>query len=130
MRWVLGGVIVGGVVGWLVGSFPGAVVGALASGFVAAGIGPLQIKPVIVLPVIGGAVAGGLIGSSIVRILCRDAAGGCPVWQLMAGLVTAIGAAVGIAVVVTLTTRSLDEYREAAAAGREPPGPGCETGDE
>ncbi|NNC75482.1 MAG: hypothetical protein HKN93_08235, partial [Acidimicrobiia bacterium] len=88
MRWVIGGALVGGLTGFFIAGIPGAVVGALASGFAAAGLGPLEMKPVIVIPVIGGALAGGLIGANIVRILCRDTAGGCPVWQLIAGIVT------------------------------------------
>lgn len=127
MSWVAGGVLVGGLVGWGVADLPGAVVGALAAGLAAAGLGPLRMRPIIVIPVIGGAVAGGLVGSSIVSILCRETSGGCPVWQLIGGLVTAIGAAVGIAVVVSLANRSLDEYQEAvdrrAAAGDEASSP-------
>lgn len=44
----------------------------------------------------------------------------------LAGVVFVL-AAVGMAVVLVLVYRSIAEYREAAAKGQEPPGPGCET---
>ena len=53
----------------------------------------------------------------------------CPAAESGAAIITAIGAFIGVGLVVALATRSFDEHREAIAAGRPPPTPGCETGE-
>ncbi len=77
------------------------------------------------LSVVLGGVIGLVLGRSIVRVLCRPT--GCPAVEWTAAAATAAGAVVGIGLVVALATRSFDEYREAVAAQRPPPEPGCET---
>ena len=87
----------------------------------------LSIRAVVALSVALGTVIGALLGSSIVHALCLPSS--CPAAETGAAVVTAIGAFVGVGLVVALATRSFDEHREAVAAGRPPPTPGCETGD-
>lgn len=78
--------------------------------------------------VIGSAILGGLIGGilgwSVTVVGCRPDS--C--W-FSAGLMALIGmtvAGLGVGVVMVLVVRSLDEWRTAEEAGREPPSPGCE----
>ena len=87
----------------------------------------LKIRAVVALSVAFGTVIGALLGKSIVHALCLP--GECRAAESGAAVVTAIGAFVGVGLVVALATRSFDEHREAIAAGRPPPTPGCETGD-
>lgn len=56
--------------------------------------------------VIAGAL-GALIGYAFVDLQCPD---GCATWAAVGGLVGAIFAAVGVAVVAVLTLRAMDEW--------------------
>lgn len=87
----------------------------------------LRIRAVVALSVALGTVIGALLGKSIVRALCLPST--CPAAEGGAAVITAIGAFIGVGLVVALATRSFDEHREAIDAGRPPPTPGCETGD-
>jgi hypothetical protein len=87
----------------------------------------LRIRAIVALSVAIGTVIGALLGKSIVRALCLPSS--CPAAEGGAAVVTGVGAFIGVGLVVALATRSFDEHREAIAAGRPPPTPGCETGD-
>jgi len=103
------------------------VVGAVAGLAFGIAVVALKIRAVVALSVAFGTVIGALLGKSIVHALCLPSE--CPAAESGAAVVTAIGAFIGVGLVVALATRSFDEHREAIAAGRPPPTPGCETGD-
>lgn len=103
------------------------IVGAVAGLALGIAVVALKIRAVVALSVAFGTVIGGLLGKSIVHALCLPST--CPAAESGAAVVTAIGAFVGVGLVVALATRSFDEHREAVAAGRPPPTPGCETGE-
>ena len=52
-------------------------------------------------------VCGGLIGYAFVDLQCE---GDCTVWAGLGGLVGAVFAAVGVAIVAVLTLRAMDEW--------------------
>ncbi len=124
---VLGSAIVAGGGGWLLGETVGLVVGLLLG--VAFGVGALAagMRPLVGVSLVAGATGGAIIGEGIAAALCSP--GSCTGVATAAAFVTAIGALVGVGLVVALVTRSFDEYREAVEANRPPPTPGCETGD-
>jgi hypothetical protein len=82
----------------------------------------------VVAAVSGAFVAGGFIGWIVTAISCQPDT--CVAAATGIGLVSGVVTALGVGVVVVLAIRSLGEWREATAAGVEPPGPGCETGDQ
>ena len=103
------------------------IVGAVAGLAFGIAVVALKIRAVVALSVAFGTVIGAVVGKSIVHALCLPSE--CPAAESGAAIVTAIGAFIGVGLVVALATRSFDEHREAIAAGRPPPTPGCETGD-
>jgi hypothetical protein len=121
-------VAVGAATGWLVGSGPVAPAVGAAAGLVAAvAMSLLRIRPLVAIPSVIGTVAGALIGRSVVHILCLPA--GCPTSENVAAVLTGAGALVGVAVVVGLASRSIEEYRESVARSTPPPITGCGPGD-
>lgn len=80
------------------------------------------------MSVVVGTIVGAFIGRNIVRVLCLP--GSCPSLEIVAAVLGAVGAFVGVGLVVALVTRSFDEYYEAIEARRPPPEPGCETDDD
>lgn len=118
----------GAVTGWLVlggaGVGAGAVLG-VAFGYAA---GRANVRPAIAMTVFVGAMTGGLIGSSIVSTICLPDT--CTTLEIIAGIVTAIAAFVGVGIVAALVTRSFDEYNERVDAGLPPTGVGCEVPEE
>lgn len=79
------------------------------------------------VPAAIGGVIGAALGWSITSVGCRPEA--CPVSAALVAVVAAAVCALGVGVVMVLVVRSLEEWREAEAAGSSPPGPGCETPD-
>lgn len=110
--WALGG-------GWF-GLATGFIIGAVL-GIIAARAG---VRLGVAVSVVVGTVVGAFIGRNLVRVLCLP--GSCPTLEIVAAVLGAIGAFVGVGLVVALVTRSFDEYHEAVEAGRPPPEPGCE----
>ena len=117
---VLGGVLLGGVVAVVIGGLIGSVLAGAAI--------TLRLRPLVAISLAGGSLAGLFVGGAVVRVLCLPSR--CPALETFGGLVTAAGALVGVGVVAALAARSFDEYREAVAAGRPPPEPGCESADD
>lgn len=116
-----GGVVAGVIIGGSVAIAIGLTVGmALATAVIA-----LRVRPLVAISLVIGGVAGLFVGSSVIQVLCLPDQ--CPGLEAFGGAVTAVGAVVGVGVVVALATRSFDEYHEAVEAGRPPPEPGCET---
>lgn len=115
----------GGIAGWALAT-PIAVIAGLAVG---AGFGYAAnragIRPAVAFAVFAGALVGALVGRSIVRVLCLP--GTCVPMEIIAAILTGIGALIGVGLVAALVTRSFDEYHEAVAARRPPPTPGCKT---
>ncbi len=104
-------VVIGGVAGFAIGSVPGAVIGVVVAVALTAGSVRLDIRPLVAVPVLVGTAAGAFIGRMITRILCLP--GSCPGFEIAGAILTAIGALVGVGLVVVLTVRSIDEYNEA-----------------
>jgi hypothetical protein len=116
--------IFGTITGWMLAGVGAAILGALvgaAFGFLAA---RANVRPSITMTVFIGAMAGALVGGSIVETICLPDS--CVALETTAAGVSAIAAFIGVGLVAALVTRSFDEYDEHVAAGREPPGPGCE----
>lgn len=67
-------------------------------------------NPWIVVPVAAAAIAGGAVGYLVTDASCSP--GSCGFVAALIGLVTAVGAAVGVGVVVVLALKSLSEWRE------------------
>jgi hypothetical protein len=111
----LGGALTGGVAGGVILSIVGIGLAAL--------IVVAQVRWLVALPVIAGVTVGAVVGWSIPHRRC--APDGCVVIEVLAGFVTALGALVGVGLVVALAVRSFDEHRQAAAAPPpdEPPAP-------
>lgn len=84
-------------------------------------------NPWVLFPVALAAAVGGVIGWMVATVSCRP--DGCAVTAWIVAVAAAVIAGFGMGVVVVLAVRSLDEWREARSAGREPPGPGCESGE-
>ena len=121
-------VAIGAGTGRLVDAGPVGVAVGAASGLVAAfAISILRIRPLVAIPAVIATVAGALVGRSVVHILCLPA--GCPTSEAVGATLTGAGALLGVAVVVGLAGRSIEEYREAAARHRPPPTTGCGPGD-
>ncbi len=117
----------GAVTGWLLlGAVGGAVGAVLGAGF-GYGAARFNVRPAIVMTVFVGAMTGGLIGSSIVSTICLPNT--CTGLEVIAGIVTAIAAFVGVGIVAALVSRSFDEYNERVDAGLPPTGVGCEVPD-
>ncbi len=112
-----GGVAVGGVAGAAIGAAAGLAFGVFAAAS--------DMRSIVALAVALGGAVGFVLGRSIVHVLCSPS--GCPAVEWTAAAATGIGSVVGVGLVVALATRSFDEYREAVAARRPPPTPGCET---
>jgi hypothetical protein len=98
---VAGGLLIGPVAAVLLG-----VLGA-GIGFVVVRAG---IRWVVAIPVVLGTAAGAVLGWAITHAVCRPE--GCPVAEASAAVATAVGAFVGVGLVVALVIRSFDEYRE------------------
>lgn len=67
-------------------------------------------NPWVVVPVAAAAVAGGAVGYLVTEASCSP--GSCGLAAALIGIVTAVGAAVGVGVVVVLALKSLSEWRE------------------
>ncbi|MFQ5554948.1 MAG: hypothetical protein ACE5GC_06215 [Acidimicrobiia bacterium] len=115
------GAVAGAALGATVGALVGGLTGALF-GFAASATG---VRPLVTLIVGSGTLVGFVLGRGVVRVLCAPS--GCPATEWTAGAATGVGALIGVGLVVALATRSFDEYREAVAANRPPPEPGCES---
>ena len=114
----------GAVTGWLLlGAVGGAVGVVLGAGF-GYGTARFNVRPAIAMTVFVGAMTGGLIGSSIVSTICLPNT--CTSLEVVAGIVTAIAAFIGVGIVAALVSRSFDEYNERVDAGLPPTGVGCE----
>lgn len=113
----IGGVFGGSMVAWIVAA-------ALFGGM---GVVMIQTKmrAAVAVPVLVAGFVGAVVGSTVVGLMCRP--GTCVAVANTAAVFTGIGGIVGVGLVVALTVRSFDEYKEAIAAGRQPPQPGCET---
>jgi hypothetical protein len=83
------------------------------------------VRPIVAIPVGIGAGIGAYVGGTIVGVICEPQ--GCAAYEASAGVITGIGALVGIGLVVALATRSFDEYHAAVAKGVDPPVTGCKT---
>lgn len=102
---LLPGLLLAGSTGAAIGGIIGAVIGLLAERY--------QVKTVVAASVTAGAMTGAFIGSSIVSVICRPET--CTGLEIVAALLTGIGAFIGVGIIVALATRSFEEYRE----GRE-----------
>lgn len=122
---VIGSVLVAGGAGWLLGSTTGMVIGGSMGLLAGLGAVAAGMRPVVGVSLVAGAAGGATVGHGIAEALCRP--GSCAGMATAAAVVTAIGAVIGVGLVVALVTRSFDEYRDAMAANRPPPEPGCET---
>lgn len=116
---------IGAVAGGILGGNPGLAIGAALG--LAAGVAAhyLQVRPLVGISVAASGAVGAILGRSVVSVLCAPS--GCPAAEWLAATVTAIGAVVGVGLVVALAMRSFDEYREAIEADRPPPTAGCES---
>ncbi len=88
-------------------------------------------NPWFFLPVVAAGVAGALIGRNFARVAClpveADAvAAGCGGRELLWAVLGALGAAVGVAVVIVLAIRSLAEWRHYQRGEGDRPEAGCE----
>ncbi len=101
--------------GWLLAGATGAVVG----GVIGIGFGLVadrfQVRTVVAASVAAGAVIGAFIGSNIAAVICLP--GTCVGYEVLAGVLTGLGAFIGVGIIVALATRSFDEYREGRATG-------------
>ena len=79
----------------------------------------LDVRSGVAIPVVAGTMLGAVIGSSVVRAICLPRT--CVTFEVLAAVGTAIGAFVGVGLVVALVTRSFDEHRGLTEA--EPPPP-------
>ncbi|MFT5201065.1 MAG: putative lipid-binding transport protein (Tim44 family) [Candidatus Aldehydirespiratoraceae bacterium] len=68
---------------------------------------PLIARVLAVLAILVGGLCGGLIGFAVTDISCTD---GCTGTASIAGLASAIGCAVGVAVVAVLALRAMAEW--------------------
>ena len=116
--------IVGAVVA---GMIPGLLLAGPIGGAIGAGIGGVLggiaeragVRSIVALAVIAGTATGVFIGASIASVLCYPST--CLWIEVTAGIVTGLGALVGVGMIAALTARSFDEYRAAVAAKRPPP---------
>lgn len=115
----------GALTGWMLGSTILAVLGGTGGAAVGILAARANVRPAITMTVFVGAMAGALVGASIVETICLPES--CVPLEMTAAGISAIAAFIGVGLVAALVTRSFDEYNEHVAAGREPPGPGCES---
>ena len=87
-----------------------------------------EVRPVVAVFVIAGTITGAFVGAAIAALLCQPES--CLGVEIAAGVLTGIGALVGVGIIAALTARSFDEYRTAVAANRPPPTTGCGPSDD
>jgi hypothetical protein len=118
------------VTSWLIfgSSVMSVAVGALVGAGYGFGAARANVRPGVAVTAFVGAMTGGLIGSSIVSTICLPAS--CVPLEITAGIVTAVGAFIGVGIVAALVTRSFDVYYERLDAGLPPTGVGCEVPEE
>lgn len=82
---------------------------------------PLLARILALLAIVVGGLCGGLIGFAVTDISCED---GCTGAASIVGLASAIGCAVGVAIVAVLALRAMAEWnaKEAIERGRREPG--------
>ena len=68
------------------------------------------VRPAVGTSIVGSAIAGAWIGREIVKALCLP--GSCPGLEAGGAIFTAVGAMIGVGLVVALVVRSFDEYRQ------------------
>ncbi len=92
-------------------------------------------NPWFLIPVVVAGAVGGIVGRTVAHVACtvdpdrfQEGVRGCPGWEIGTGIVAALVAMAGVAVVLVLVFRSIAEHREYVIRGVEPPGAGCETG--
>lgn len=115
-------IVAGAAWGLVIGGLAGATILGIIGVALAALVVVAQIRWLVALPVIAGVAVGAVVGWSIPHRRC--APDGCPAIEILAAVVTALGALVGVGLVVALATRSFDEYRQ---AGAPPPDDGPPT---
>lgn len=120
---IVGAVAAGMVPGLLLAGPLGGAIGAALGGVMGAIAERASVRRMVALPVIAGTATGVFVGASIASVLCRPAT--CTWLEVGAGIITGIGALIGVGMIAALTARSFDEYREAVAAKRPPPTTGC-----
>lgn len=121
---IVGAIAAGALPGLLLGGPIGALIGAVAGGAMGVIADRASVRPGVAIFVTAGTITGAFVGAAIARVLCLPAA--CVWIELIAGIVTGIGALIGVGMIAALTARSFDEYREATAANRPPPTTGCD----
>jgi len=114
--------------GWLLSGPIGALIGGIAGTAMGVIADRASVRPGVAVFVIAGTITGAFVGAAIARVLCLPAS--CVWIEVIAGIVTGIGALVGVGMIAALTARSFDEYREATAANRPPPTTGCSRDDD
>jgi hypothetical protein len=107
--------------GWWAGAVPGLIVGGLVGIAAAYAIWSLGVRTVVAVPVVAGTFLGAVIGRAILRAICLPDS--CVAFEVFGAVGTAVGAFVGVGLVVALVVRSFDEYRGNATG---PAGPGEE----
>lgn len=95
--------------GWLTAGLVGLIPGALLGVIGGYAVGTLDVRTGVALPVVASTFLGAIVGRSIIRAICLPRS--CTGFEIVTGTVTAIGAFVGVGLVVALVTRSFDEYR-------------------
>jgi hypothetical protein len=78
---------------------------------------PLYARVLAIIAIVVAGLSGGLIGYAVTDISCAD---GCPTQAGLIGLASAIGCAIGVAIVAVLTLRAMAEWnaREAQEQAR------------
>jgi len=76
---------------------------------------PLHARVLAVLAIVIAGLSGGLIGYAVTDISCAD---GCPVQAGLIGLASAVGCAIGVAIVAVLTLRAMAEWNAKEAQER------------
>ncbi|NLV54362.1 MAG: hypothetical protein GXY13_01985 [Acidimicrobiales bacterium] len=88
---------------------------------------PTAARVLAIASIVVSGLCGGLIGYGVTDLQTRagDGSSGGAVWPAVGGLVGAVAAAAGVAVVAVLVLRAMTEWQtivdRAAAEGREPP---------
>ncbi|MCB1246852.1 MAG: hypothetical protein KDB69_06290 [Acidimicrobiia bacterium] len=118
----------GATAGWFVAGLGGTVIGAVVGATFAWVAARARVRPWVVTTMAAGAAAGVLIGVSIVETICLP--GSCVPLEVTGGIIVGLASLVGVGLVAALVTRSFDEYNEAIADERQPPAPGCESGED